>query len=132
MRRYLILACALLLLCAFPACASPGRTDANGGHIDSATGEYHFHHGFPAHQHINGVCPYDPNFTSNVITGPAEKVRNTNSEDKDDRIVPNLANLSEGSFQGIERRGQVGQIASGAMLALLAVGGFLSTIKRRS
>lgn len=37
----------------------PGRTDANGGHYDRSTGEYHYHHGYPAHQHPNGVCPYE-------------------------------------------------------------------------
>ena len=35
-----------------------GRTDANGGHYNRSTGEYHYHHGYPAHQHYNGVCPY--------------------------------------------------------------------------
>lgn len=44
-----------------PVFAHSGRTDANGGHKDSSTGEYHYHHGHPAHQHTNGVCPYDNN-----------------------------------------------------------------------
>lgn len=39
--------------------AHPGKTDASGGHYDSATGEYHYHHGYSAHQHEDGVCPYD-------------------------------------------------------------------------
>lgn len=39
--------------------AHSGRTDANGGHYNHSTGEYHYHHGHPAHQHINGECPYD-------------------------------------------------------------------------
>ena len=38
--------------------AHSGRTDANGGHKDSSTGEYHYHHGYPEHQHPNGKCPY--------------------------------------------------------------------------
>lgn len=38
--------------------AHSGRTDENGGHFNHATGEYHYHHGHPAHQHENGVCPY--------------------------------------------------------------------------
>ena len=52
---------ALLLLSMFvlPVSAHSGRTDAQGGHYDRSTGEYHFHHGFPAHQHTNGVCPYN-------------------------------------------------------------------------
>lgn len=37
----------------------PGRTDEDGGHTDSSTGEYHYHHGFPAHQHPDGKCPYE-------------------------------------------------------------------------
>lgn len=44
--------------CALPAYAHPGRTDANGGHWDHSSGEYHYHHGYPAHQHPGGVCPY--------------------------------------------------------------------------
>ena len=41
------------------AFAHPGRTDSSGGHRNSSTGEYHYHHGYPAHQHTNGECPYD-------------------------------------------------------------------------
>lgn len=55
-----VLALLLALLC-IPAAvvlAHPGRTDANGGHYNRSTGEYHYHHGYPAHQHPNGVCPY--------------------------------------------------------------------------
>ena len=48
-----------LILLALPAAAHPGRTDSNGGHTDQSTGEYHYHHGYPAHQHPSGVCPYD-------------------------------------------------------------------------
>lgn len=39
--------------------AHPGRTDSSGGHYDRSTGEYHYHHGYSAHQHKNGVCPYE-------------------------------------------------------------------------
>lgn len=39
--------------------AHPGRTDADGGHYDRSTGEYHYHHGYEAHQHENGECPFD-------------------------------------------------------------------------
>lgn len=53
------LLCVLLsvLLCS-AAFAHPGGTDANGGHFDRETGEYHYHHGHPPHQHPNGICPY--------------------------------------------------------------------------
>ena len=39
--------------------AHPGKTDSNGGHNDRQNGDYHYHHGYPAHSHIDGVCPYD-------------------------------------------------------------------------
>ena len=45
--------------------AHPGRTDGNGGHTNRSTGEYHYHHGYPAHDHydMDGDgkvdCPYD-------------------------------------------------------------------------
>lgn len=50
----LVTAIGLSVLCF----AHSGRTDSNGGHYNRSTGEYHYHHGYPAHQHINGVCPY--------------------------------------------------------------------------
>lgn len=62
MKRICILVCAvsvLLLLLSVPVSAHSGKTDASGGHYDSSTGEYHYHHGYPAHQHTNGKCPYD-------------------------------------------------------------------------
>lgn len=45
--------------------AHPGGTDANGGHYVGTSNSYHYHHGYPAHQHtdMNGDgtpdCPHD-------------------------------------------------------------------------
>ena len=52
--------CALLCLTIMVE-AHSGRTDGAGGHNDNINGGYHYHHGEPAHQHKNGVCPYDYN-----------------------------------------------------------------------
>lgn len=49
----------LSAVCCISVLAHPGNTDGNGGHWDRSMGEYHYHHGYPAHQHTNGVCPYD-------------------------------------------------------------------------
>ena len=59
--RYLaLLVCFVLLILPFNlAFAHGGRTDSNGGHYNRSTGEYHYHHGYPAHDHPGGVCPYD-------------------------------------------------------------------------
>lgn len=43
----------------FIASAHSGNTDAQGGHYNHSTNEYHYHHGYPAHQHKNGRCPYE-------------------------------------------------------------------------
>lgn len=60
-KAQIILLVVAILLLSFPlfVFAHPGRTDSNGGHTDHSTGEYHYHHGYPAHQHIGGKCPYD-------------------------------------------------------------------------
>lgn len=65
MKRFLAFVLAFLLLLSPTVLAHSGRTDANGGHYDRSTGEYHYHHGYPAHQHYDmdgdGVvdCPYN-------------------------------------------------------------------------
>lgn len=54
-----------LILSLAPVRLHPGRTDSKGGHWDNSTGEYHYHHGYAAHQHtdMNGDgildCPYE-------------------------------------------------------------------------
>lgn len=65
MKRFLAFLLAFLLLLSPAVLAHSGRTDANGGHYDRSTGEYHYHHGYPAHKHYDmdgdGVvdCPYN-------------------------------------------------------------------------
>ena len=59
--------CIVILILSFALCsalvilsfAHPGKTDEYGGHYDYEAGEYHYHHGYPAHQHPDGVCPYN-------------------------------------------------------------------------
>lgn len=60
-----VLSCLLLFALSPSAYAHPGRTDEDGGHTDSDTGDYHYHHGYPPHDHydMDGDgeidCPYD-------------------------------------------------------------------------
>jgi hypothetical protein len=46
---------------AYCLCASAhsGSLDGKGGHRSTSTGDYHYHHGYPAHSHENGICPYN-------------------------------------------------------------------------
>ena len=50
---------AMAFLIALPTSAHSGRTDGSGGHYNRSMGEYHYHHGYPPHQHIGGTCVYD-------------------------------------------------------------------------
>lgn len=64
----MLLLTALVLLLTVPGSAHSGRTDSQGGHYVSATGEYHFHHGYGPHQHVDGVCPYSSSVSSSSST----------------------------------------------------------------
>lgn len=60
MKRFMLASIALILfLLPIYALAHSGRTDSSGGHMNHSTGTYHYHHGYPAHSHTNGKCPYD-------------------------------------------------------------------------
>lgn len=61
--------------------AHSGKTDSIGGHYDRSTGEYHYHHGYPAYQHTNGECPYDFKDNTNHQSG------RTSSSPNDDSIL---------------------------------------------
>ena len=52
-RILLVLVVVLLCLLTITVLAHSGRTDANGGHWDRSTGEYHYHHGEPPHDHYD-------------------------------------------------------------------------------
>ena len=60
----LLIALAICLNLPVIAFAHPGRTDSSGGHTDHSSGDYHYHHGYPSHDHYDmdgdGIvdCPY--------------------------------------------------------------------------
>ena len=62
MKHKIIYTCTIIILIisllSVVVSAHSGKTDSNGGHYDKSTGEYHYHHGYSAHQHTNGKCPY--------------------------------------------------------------------------
>ena len=59
-RKFVSFLLVVLLVFSLPliSFAHSGNTDSKGGHHDNISGGYHYHHGYPAHQHENGVCPY--------------------------------------------------------------------------
>lgn len=100
----LLIVIALCLCLPVIVSAHPGGTDSDGGHIDHSTGEYHYHHGYSAHQHYdmdgNGDwdCPYlfddKTNSSGNKTDSPSiktelskidtEPVKNGNSKKSKD------------------------------------------------
>lgn len=68
---FLLVLIILALSLSAPVFAHPGKTDANGGHYDHETGEYHYHHGYPAHQHYGGSCPYDFDDQTGINSRPS-------------------------------------------------------------
>lgn len=75
MKRILFLFLAMSLSFSVLAFAHGGRTDEYGGHHDynnvSGLGSYHYHHGYEAHLHPNGVCPYE---AESAPVEPAEPI----------------------------------------------------------
>ena len=89
MRLYINSILSLLLCLAIfpiPVSAHPGGTDANGGHWDYDTREYHYHHGYSAHSHYDmdgdGAidCPYDFDDQTGINSGSPSS-GGTNSRD---------------------------------------------------
>ena len=66
--------------------AHPGRTDGNGGHYNRSTGEYHYHHGYPAHDHENGICPYAYNDKTNSNSSTNEVAKNNITNKREENI----------------------------------------------
>lgn len=95
MKRKILSAVALLIaiLCipAAVAFAHSGGTDENGGHWDHSTGTYHYHHGYPAHQHPNGVCPY-------LDDAPEESSESSKPSTAQERINSALKKLEDAGY----------------------------------
>lgn len=61
--------------------AHPGGTDGSGGHKNHSTGEYHYHHGYSAHQHTDGVCPYDFDDQTNHSSSDTQSIESGREPD---------------------------------------------------
>lgn len=93
-RAHILPIIVLLLVLTVPAYAHPGKTDANGGHYNRSTGEYHYHHGHPEHQHIDGFCPYEYDDRTGQNSGTS-----SGGSASDDRI-PSVQRNTDSSESG--------------------------------
>lgn len=77
-------------------------TDSNGGHYDRQNGGYHYHHGYPAHDHPNGVCPYEN--TENTETDEFEEseITETDEFEEDEYYEKDNKSIWSTLFSGIK------------------------------
>ena len=136
--KYILIIVAAMISLTLHAYAHPGKTDKYGGHYDNETGEYHYHHGYPAHEHIDGVCPYD--FDDNTgkdsrpSTGSTATKKPENHIEAPDPLSPAMADsrttpphattkqTSITSKTEKEENGIVGYIIGGGILLFFALG----------
>lgn len=121
-KRSLLILLALLTCCT-AASAHPGKTDAQGGHWDSGSGGYHYHHGYPEHSHVNGVCPYDFDDRTGWNSGTGGSSGGSggyhgSSYDNGSRTVEQVKVLQR--YYGVYPDGKWGRISSAAAGGLTA------------
>lgn len=106
MHRKFILLCLCIILplsISLHTSAHSGRTDANGGHTDHSTGKYHYHHGYPAHDHYDidgdGIvdCPYELDDKTNHGGGSNF---NNSTENITDSSIDDKTSQSGGNTSG--------------------------------
>lgn len=118
-RKFLLFVLVAIFLPSFISSAHPGRTDSNGGHHDydnvSGLGNYHYHHGYPAHLHENGVCPYDfddntdrdvnntsiINDKNNSTASSSSNIASKSPKKDSDHDVLKVLSIGVGSFAGL-------------------------------
>ena len=111
----------LLMALVEGALASPGGTDANGGHYNHTTGLYHYHHGYPEHQHENGICPYTGEvWELNIPEKPATLAEwEAQKHEKDelpgiDNITPENEDWKKGTTRSAANASSEGNVNVGA------------------
>ena len=92
--EWILIAAMICAMISLSASAHSGRTDSDGGHTVSATGEYHWHHGYPAHQHedldgdgIYEYCPYSFVDATDHSSGSSNSNSGNTASDKPEVIT---------------------------------------------
>jgi len=90
----------------FSALAHSGRTDSNGGHTNHSTGQYHYHHGYSAHQHydMNGDgikdCPYTFKDTTRQNSGTSSD-KSSGTQKSNTKKTTSTKKTADGSNTGL-------------------------------
>lgn len=92
--KWILLAAMICAMISLSASAHSGRTDSDGGHTVTSTGEYHWHHGYPAHQHedldgdgIYEYCPYSFVDATDHSSGSSNSNSGNTASDKPEVIT---------------------------------------------
>lgn len=78
-----------------------GRTDSNGGHYNHSTGEYHYHHGYSAHDHYDmdgdgkKDCPYEFKDKTNHCPNNSQSNNNRYDYGGDQSITSNTEQVKK-------------------------------------
>ena len=149
--RSTLILCAFLLsfLLTLPTYvyAHPGRTDSSGGHTNHSTGEYHYHHGYSAHDHYDMDddgdidCPYDfVDKTDHHDRSSSSTNSSTNSSDSYTAVVtdPTAANQNAVDWNNLLLNKAPSLLAGVAMFCIMSgwvlcifsdnIGGFILQI----
>ena len=108
-----LLAGIMCLIFTLSAAAHSGRTDSKGGHYDHSTGDYHYHHGYPPHDHYGGECPYKTDNKTEINTSK-ENYNNTTNEKEQSGFVKFFKSV----FLGILGGGIFGAICWSAVMVV--------------
>lgn len=102
--------------------AHPGRTDSRGGHRNHSTGEYHYHHGYSAHDHYDmdgdGVidCPYEFDDKTNHNNNSSS---NSNNSSITSNKTNNSTTTSENNTEKTKDKKTVGEALGIVLLVIL-------------
>lgn len=117
MKKKFLIFLSILVLLLMPVYAHSGGTDENGGHYNHSTGEYHYHHGYSAHQHINGVCPYESKSYESKSSDTTEKQATSGSTSnwvQEHKVVDSKEDKEEDNNS---RSNSIGLVAVSALAA---------------
>lgn len=94
----IVFSCIASLSVAF---AHSGSLDSKGGHYNHSTGEYHYHHGYSAHEHTNGVCPFNFDDRTGWNSGTGGGSGSSNAKPDTDSLIEDETSDEPYRFLGV-------------------------------
>lgn len=108
MKRSICFLVILLFVTSVTAYAHAGSLDEYGGHVDHETHTYHYHHGWPAHEHYGDYCEYnwidktDKGYIGYISQEEYDRQHQHNYSDRDKYVPEDAYHLSE--YEALQRQ----------------------------